>query len=143
MGLTWLTTGPARVGCAARRYGSFGPGPHFVRASKSFKAKDAGPVTQTLLRHERHACRDYPLCTGGRRETERASESESKREREFLRNGRLARARFIIRDGALASSSASSSPCPLPLLTASLLLSVNFSLSINNPGQKEERLLRP
>jgi hypothetical protein len=30
IGLTWLTTGPARVGGAARRYGFFGTSPHFV-----------------------------------------------------------------------------------------------------------------
>ena len=42
IGLTWLTTGPARVGGAARRYGVFGTRPHFVRTSESLKAWDAG-----------------------------------------------------------------------------------------------------
>ena len=38
MGLTWWTTGPARVGGAARRYGFFGTSQHFVWTSESFKA---------------------------------------------------------------------------------------------------------
>jgi hypothetical protein len=38
IGLTWLTTGPAGVGGAARRYGFFGTSQHFVRTSEAFKA---------------------------------------------------------------------------------------------------------
>jgi hypothetical protein len=37
VGLTWLTTGPARVGGGARRYGFFGTSPHFVRTSESLR----------------------------------------------------------------------------------------------------------
>jgi hypothetical protein len=37
LGLTWWTTGPARVEGGARRYGFFGTSTHFVRTSESFK----------------------------------------------------------------------------------------------------------